>query len=532
MRPSGAILALVVAFLAVALPLAAVWHPSLISPDAAEYLSVARSLMAGRGAQTSIVFYEEHLRIGGIPVPETVFPPGYPLLLAAARAVGIPFPGAAFDVGLLCLGLSGFVLYDLARRLGRSSAAGVVLACSLIFSATAWKQALNGDSELPFVLMTLLALRALAAGSDGAHLLAGVCAAAAVAVRYAGIFFVIALGLGLLVSGLKELRRVPWRRLLLAAGPPAFMAAGLFLRNAALASDVRGGNAATDPDTLPQILVRLRRGISGLLGAQATGLRAGHPGEWLYLAAGLVAAGLWLRCRKDVALSGPSRLLGRVPAVCAAYLVTSLVLLVYLERTAPINIGARILLPLVPFAAVLLLEASATLAFASAPAQRGAAAVAALLVAAYAAGQADVATERDFLARVRQRREMHRCLESAATLQELHAEAAAARPVLCSHVYVLGVLLDQPLIGLAEAQDTERVWTNDEVLALVRRYDVSLVVLHPDAFNNSGNEAFFAGLRDGALPAWLSLERVEPGVRFYRVRDRTEAGGARWHWPT
>lgn len=526
MRQPGAVAALLVAVLAVAASLAAVWHPSFISPDAAEYLSVARNLLSGRGAQTSLVFYEEHYRIGGIPVPETVFPPGYPSLLAVAGGVGVPFPAAPFCLGLLALGLSGFVLYDIARRLGHSSPAGIVLASLLLFSATAWKQVLNGDSELPFVLFTLLALRALAAGGERAHLACGLWAAAAVSVRYAGVFFAIALGLAILVSGIRQGRRIPWRRLLLAVGPPILVTAGLFLRNAAVAGDVRGGNAATDPDSLAQILVRLRWGAIKLLGFQGGGLRGGRPAEWLYLASGLVGAALWLRSRRDVAVASlAARLESPVAAVSAAYLATSVALLAYLERTAPIDIGPRILLPLLPFAAILLVELTGSLRFASSAARHGGAVTAALLVAAYAAGQAQVVTDGHFLAHVRQRREMHRCLELAPVRRALAVEAEAGRPVLCSHMYALGAVLAQPLIGLAEAEDTERVWTNDEALALVRRYGVRLVVLHADAFNDSGNEAFFAALADGKPPAWLSLELHEPGIRLYRVRDEPGRSG-------
>ena len=48
--------------------LVSVFDGAFLQPDSAQYLSIARNLMAGQGAATSLVWTEEHHRLGSLPV--------------------------------------------------------------------------------------------------------------------------------------------------------------------------------------------------------------------------------------------------------------------------------------------------------------------------------------------------------------------------------------------------------------------------------------------------------------------------------
>jgi hypothetical protein len=56
--------------------------------DTANYLSVARSVINGDGLQTDLIYYPEQASFRSLPAPQTVFPPGYSLAVAAVTQIG------------------------------------------------------------------------------------------------------------------------------------------------------------------------------------------------------------------------------------------------------------------------------------------------------------------------------------------------------------------------------------------------------------------------------------------------------------
>ena len=69
--------------------LASLFDGSFFQNDSAQYVSMAKNLIAGHGVATSLVWTEEHYRLGGVPVVQTNLPPGYPVLIALVSRLGV-----------------------------------------------------------------------------------------------------------------------------------------------------------------------------------------------------------------------------------------------------------------------------------------------------------------------------------------------------------------------------------------------------------------------------------------------------------
>ena len=98
--------------------LVALYDPSFIGIDGAFFVSAAKNLAGGHGFATSILWNEEHYRLGGVPATQTNFPPGFPVLIALGHRLGLDPPYAAFLIALLAFGAIPLVLYDILRTAG------------------------------------------------------------------------------------------------------------------------------------------------------------------------------------------------------------------------------------------------------------------------------------------------------------------------------------------------------------------------------------------------------------------------------
>lgn len=133
-----------------------------VSPDSAAYIDCARSIREGRGFQTRLY--------GGLEPPTwepiRLWPPGYPILIAAAMALGLSPHSAALAVSVLCSGLFVIVVLGYyAKQLPFAFAAllGIVFVSmrALLNTGTmCW-------SEGPYLLLTLVSLICLMKGTSG-----------------------------------------------------------------------------------------------------------------------------------------------------------------------------------------------------------------------------------------------------------------------------------------------------------------------------------------------------------------------------
>ncbi len=172
-----------------------------MSPDSVTYLSAARNLYAGHGYTD---FTGQWL---------TNFPPGYPAALATGHLLGFSFTTSERLVNATSFAAIVALGWILIRRHTSSGAIRVGATLLLATSPALVRIADNAWSEPMFcalVLAFLVVLEdALGEGRDRWLPAAGLLAAMAFLVRYAGVALVVVGVISLVVSS----RRAPWRRL-------------------------------------------------------------------------------------------------------------------------------------------------------------------------------------------------------------------------------------------------------------------------------------------------------------------------------
>src|SRR5262249_54646500 len=191
------LLALVAVAIAI---LVSLFDGSFVQNDSAQYVSTAENLRAGHGVATSLVWTEEHLRLGSLPVAQTNVPPGYPMLIALVSLLGVDSLWAGFLVSLACFSAIPFLIYRISRTTGRPPTVCLAVSGAWLIFPVVSVNVLGCLSEMSYTLFTLLSLTAIGESERvGANrnvwlLLAGVCAGLAFMVRYAGIICIASVG--------------------------------------------------------------------------------------------------------------------------------------------------------------------------------------------------------------------------------------------------------------------------------------------------------------------------------------------------
>lgn len=513
---------------------------AFLDSDAAQYLNTARNLLAGQGLSTELLYYDEHYRFGTVPAPQTVFPPGLPLILAAALALGASAAQASVFVGVACLCITGLLLAACLIRLCVAPVL-VLLGVGIWFTlALAWVNVLEGRSEVVFAAMTLASTTALLSMRQGwARLLtAGFFAAAALAVRYQGVLFLTALGLWWCVLLLLERPDRYWR---VAADGAALLALPItaalliFGRNIALLGAAGGGPVDTVQSGIGGIdLVRAAWwAVSDISGLSLSKLAEGSLVVWL-VAGGVLLLALCAGLAPPV--SAPSRAPAESKSVRRAalslavvYVGVSMAGLVLLATTrAGAYLQGRFMVPLVPFAVIawIVFLDRWLRAMPTRRVFRIGAAGAVLLHAGLLGAQASVA-DRCFADLRSDRRiavirsALDVSVEGATLRQYLLQRATSRSPVFAESAQHVWLLLDRPLIGAAGAGFSTKRWTDMEVRRLQRCYGVQLLLFFPPLFDparpENSNRVIFADLARGEVPVFLQTVLRTTEVELYRL---------------
>jgi hypothetical protein len=215
-----------------------------LSNDAFQYLSVAQNTLAGHFGDTSLIHFDSERSFGVTPAPMVHFPLGYPLAIALVGLFGIPLENAALLVSAVSVAACVPLLAWIAGQLGAPRLLRNVVLAAFVFNALVIRFGASALSEALFTFLVLLGAALLVAARLHTHrpgrwALAGLAFGAAYWVRYAGLFFI--LGLGLLVVwhfvASDRLRAKGYAAAVTAAG--AALLAG-FLRNILLVGNWRG----------------------------------------------------------------------------------------------------------------------------------------------------------------------------------------------------------------------------------------------------------------------------------------------------
>jgi 4-amino-4-deoxy-L-arabinose transferase-like glycosyltransferase len=508
--------------------------------DTAQHVSVAQNLLAGKGLSTSLLFYDEHFQQESLPAAQTIWPPGFPLVLAAILAMGFTVTGAVTLVGAASHVLSSVALFALLRRLEIRRVLAFASAAVWLLWTTELGLVNRGYTEPLYILCTLLGtyafVRAEQADTQSARLkwlvTMGAWLGASFLVRYVGI---LTIGAGLAAVALTTLKRDRFSRTaianVVAAGiVPALVVAAVFARNWLITRTMTGWpEIYNEPDPI------------GALKALLWAIRyqvVGTPGEfdlfWIIgvvLVAGVLAASVWL-VRRIAAFRGSSWLERLGPAVVFSVLY-SLITVAFLVALAavrnPLLLQWRYLVPLVPFALLLLAIVAEAVVRTTAGATRQAAwgAMSAWLIA-LACGQA-VAIEvgltnrwLDLRANTLQAALAAPFGSAGVTVAEqLRRDASEAAPILSNEGQGLGLLLQRPTLSLSPRTFANATWDEAAVHELIVQRNVRWIaflprLFDPDDFENS-NRPLFISLARGKPPAWLEQVVATDDLYLYRV---------------
>lgn len=528
----------IVAAILVAAMISCLWDVAFLDNDAAQYLSVARNILDGNGVASSIIFYEQQLVFGKVPVPQTVFPPGTSVVLAAFLAVGFKPLTAIMAAGILAFCATGVVLAVLLRKLGVGPLLAFLAAAIWFGQGTAWAVVMLGLSEILFTLATLLSTAVLLAANDrwNRFVLAGALAAAAVLIRYQGLFFVAALGIYCAWTWLRSPAR---RRYQCAMQAVALLvlpliAAGLQLtRNLLLAGSPGGGpvdtaywNAASGID----IAKSAYWALAPFLGLSVDGLSQFRWQEVTVVMGLLVLAGWLSRNAREIqsqpAQGGERHARIALWHLALCYVVVTCLALAFLATRSTGYMQGRFLLPLVPFVAAawaMLLDCMM-----KAPRVRIRAALFVALLSLHAGlfgGQLRVLREWLDTLRADQRIAAMRAalaedMAGSTLAQYLKEHVSNDAPLLATGGQLLWVLVELPVVETTPAGFSDRLWDETELQRLHHCLGVRFLLYIPGVFDparpENRNQPLYHRMARGGEPVGLTPLLRTPKARLYK----------------
>lgn len=504
-------------------------------PDTAQALSVARNLQAGNGFATGIIYYEEHYCLNSWPAPQTVFPIGYPALLAALGWTGMSLRSATAVIGVTGFFLVPFAIFTATVRMGRRPLTAVILAAQWLCFPMLWHNVWERQTEMMFISLTLSSLILLQGKSTGYRelLLAGFLAAIAMTLRYAGIFWILAAGLAFLTQ-IPQYRFAAIRRGCAFLLIPVTVAVTLFTRNLILIGDLKGGSTKDVNRTLSLAAENAYYAASRLTGLDKTNLVSGQVVE-VAVASGiaLIMIAAVIGLLRQLIWNKGKLLITPQPgnSVVYFYIFVSLAALISLEKTTSINLSPRMLFPLIPF--VLMAVADIISRSRSAFSERTwqsrlirstVFAGAVFLTLGTLSGQFRAADEvRGYVHRFGMVSDIISQPLDTTRNQTTAMELIQRKRILSDEPEMLGEAMQQGVVGLTSTNYSNRIWTDDEVKSLIRKYHINCVVVFP-AIQPKDENPFFESLMrqqnvDGHSRAWLDPVVVSPHIHIYTVRD-------------
>ena len=506
-----------------------------LHPDTAQALSVARNVRDGNGFSTGIIYYEEHYQLKTWPAPQTVFPIGFPAMIAVLGSTGL-----SLRLASLWIGVAGFLLAPLlicvaAQRMGRRPATGLLLAAVWLCFPMLWHNVWECQTEMMFITLTLGSLILLQSPWLGTRrlLLAGIFAAIAFSLRYAGIFWLMAVGGVFLMQFVRQ----RWSAVQQAAtffAIPCMLAITLFARNSMLVGDIKGGNNKAVHRTLKEAGESAYYAVSRLAGLDKSSLFAGKLAEVATVVGlGLLVSAAFMCCIRmhrpesrryfTTGTTGDSTIF--------LYLGVSLAALIGLEKTTSINLSPRMFFPLIPFSLLAVAELISRM-LVTLPERSGWAkwqrsqivAASTLLISGVLSGQIRAAAEiRNHVHRFGMVDDVVNQIIDSPTGSMMPSGLLVGKRILSDESHMLAEVLLQGTVGLTSTTYTMRIWTDDEAIALIRRYQINRVVVFPHVQPKDGNPFFESLIREGerheSSRLWLEPVLISPRIQIYAVRD-------------
>ena len=516
--------------------LAGLHDDAFMANDAAQYINSASNLRAGEGYATSLLYYDQNYSIGGLPARQTVWPPVFPALIALVSASGLSLDRAAFGVSLASYLLIPLLLFATLQRIGHRPGAALLLSGLWYLFAQPWGNVLHHLSDMTFALFTVLTLYCLVLSSEQTDrrrawlVLAGIVASLAFATRYAGIFFIGSVGVFYALCLLFDRRRFSLADLVALMLAPALVVTAFFVQNARLTGTLTGGADPHVGGSVGMVFDKHLTLVSKVFGFSDDGFLGAWPAEMLFLAFALLGiVYIFIRRHDRQGLWDTMAVLNwhRASQLSLWYVVFTLGALSFLGLTKLTGyLHPRYMIPLIPFAIMVFAQLCMLYAGGRGRAPVMARAVALVGVAAFLAGQMNVAravwasgtSDSLYLALAA---DLDVAMDSGTAREFLRDNASLASPVLANESQMLGYILNRPVLGTAPANYSARTWDVAAMREICEQYRVGYVVFFRDHFERddrwNANLQFLAALDSGQIPAWLDPVLATDSLLLYRV---------------
>ena len=519
--------------------LAARTEETNILNDVAHYMSVAKNVAAGQGIVTDVGYYDLQHRLGKLPVPLTDWPAGYPILLVPFVAVGIPAPRAALFVSYAACWLSALVVVSIQKQHGINRFTSWLLAALFFTHVPMWYFARVGGAESSMLLFTLLSFLCVARWEHCQRwkwlVAAGLCAGIAFSMRYAGLFYIAALGLYFGGRWLFRPSKSAFADLLIVVAATSLLVLPVLIRNILEVGSLFGRPSASLPTSL-SLVSQVTWTISFLTGLTKDTLRAGELPDLLTAIGLLGICGLlvkhtfqrlaeWSRARKGSANSelndkrlptspvtaeGPAS----VPMLAIVYVAFGSISLFVCAALFQFEyVQARYFLAFVPYVGI----AVTTIV------SRGGTCnwylVAALLLSCTAHFRTWQIND-PAVAVNQQLREDLQAKRGNLTLRQLLQNAATQEsPVVSNLPQELALAISRPTLGVASTAFSVKEITSSNGAEFMQRFGARYLVFVKAGFDQNdplmANQRLFADLQNKRIPTWLKMIYSDPQIALF-----------------
>ena len=188
----------------------------LITNDSYQYLDTASSVASGGCLCIGMAHFDEQIAAGRLPVAQTHYPPGYPILIAGLSRLGPDLEEAGYAISAIGYLISVLLIWDIGCTLGCSRPAISLAALLWILNSSAitYAAAVLTESAFTAVVTALMALVARDLKSEHGNprllLAIGALAGLAYSLRYAGLFLIPPVLLYLAWRWRRSRESLPW----------------------------------------------------------------------------------------------------------------------------------------------------------------------------------------------------------------------------------------------------------------------------------------------------------------------------------
>ncbi|MFK7818352.1 MAG: hypothetical protein AB8G99_06525, partial [Planctomycetaceae bacterium] len=323
-----------------------------VTNDVTQIVDVAQNIAAGNGISTDSLYYTEHFATGRMPAPQTVFPPGQSFLISLAIRSGFDPIAASRLIAAIGFLVIPNVLFVVCLRAGVNTQVAVATSILWLCMILAWANTLSGKSDIPFMGLTMLSTLFLVRTTSPIRnaFLAGIFAAFALSFRYAGLFFMTAVGITLVIEWIRTRTRHAFVHLCAFSIPSGSTAMLIFWRNFNIVGDIKGGNNYAVNKAVTDIVRNFYRAISSMMGLDYARLPSGSIGEWLLLIALFLGVILLMKSSRPVRTAISRAGSNRAVFLSLVYPLFTIFMLLILEMQSQPGSRDRMFMAMMPFA--------------------------------------------------------------------------------------------------------------------------------------------------------------------------------------